>query len=537
MGGWRFAASAGAAALLASLSCAREPPSEQAPPRAAASTDVQVARAATPARAANRGDAAFEAFSASVAKAARVDEEALDPTEVQRRSDQLRDYSEERAQALLNQLDPEARPRVAGPVGPAAFGNWSPFWSRLVERAVMIDDAAHFAPGASRRASAMRADLRSSQSASLSVEGLYRLDRFVQHGPGELAEHLLFARSRGETGKRARAELTAIYTRALVGAPEAASADDSCRRCVLADQDLDKLLRNLRAFETESQNLADAQCGAWPELTAVLGGTEPCREAFDLYVSSLAGGDGLAEQARSGGPPDLTNEPPARDAAYARFAAPIRDGCVGEGVDDANRHPEIERCFAGELNRRMAKLRTRAARSHLRFSAAWATFQSDLCEVEALIEKDSSMFGADRSYRHCSWLAPLRAAFVLDVWQRDAVAELKAHVHWREPWAQSKVLPGLSRLQRLAARPACPRTDRPPKSCRTSAEPARSWTLVSPAIDRLEPDASKLARVTCDEWRGAAALFGAECRAKLSRYYLSYAQNIGKVTDLTASAR
>jgi len=536
MGRWRFAASAGAAALVASLSCAREPPSEQVLPHAAGSADVQVPRAATPARVATPGDAAFEAFSARIAKAARVDEEALDPTEVQRRSDQLRDYSEQRAQALLNQLEPEARPGVVGPIGPAASGNWSPSWSRLVERAVVLDDAARFAPGASRRASTMRADLRSSRFASLSVEGLYRLDRFVQHGPGELAEHLLFARARGETGKRARAELTAIYARALVSAPEAASADDSCRRCVLADQDLHQLLRNLRAFETESRSLADAQCGAWPELTGVLGGAEACRDAFDLYVSSFAGGDGLAEQAR-GGSPDLTNEPPARDAAYARFAGPIHDGCVGDGMDDANRHPEIESCFAGELNRRMAKLRTRAARSHARFSAAWATFQSDLCEVEALIENDSSMFGADRSYRHCSWLAPLRAAFVLDVWQRGAVAELKAHVHWREAWTRSKVLPGLSQLQRLAARPACPRTDRPPKSCRTSTEPARSWARATPAIDRLEPDASKLARVTCDEWRGAAALFGAECRAKLSRYYLSYAQNIGKLTDLTASAR
>jgi hypothetical protein len=527
----RFSASAGTVALVASLSCAREPPSEQV----VASAAVQVPPA-TSAPAATPGDAAFEAFSASIAKAARVDEEALDPAELQRRADQLRDYSEARAQALLKQLEPQARQRVVAPAGRAVSGDWNPFWSQLVERAVMIDDAAHFAPGASRRANTTRADLRSSRFASLSVEGLYRVDRFVQQGASELAAHLRSSRPRGEAGKRARAELTAIYARAVVNAPEAANADDSCRRCVLADQDLNQLLRSLRAFETESRSLADAQCSAWPELTGALGGAEACREAFDLYVSSFAGGDGLAEQARSG-PPDLTNEPPARDAAYARFAGPIHDGCAGDGMDDPNRHPEIESCFAGELNRRMAKLRVRAAKSHLRFSAAWAAFQRDLCQIEALIENDSSMFGSDRSYRHCSWLAPLRAAFVLDVWQRGALAELKAHVQWRDAWTQSKVLPGLSRLQRLAARPACPRTERSPEGCRISTEPALNWARVRPAIDRLQPDASKLARVTCDEWRGAAALFGAACRVKLSRYYLSYAQNIGKITDLTASAR
>jgi hypothetical protein len=481
-------------------------------------------------------DARFEAFQAAVAKAARVDEEALNEAESQRRFDQLRDYCEDRARALLKELEPEARQRFLAPAERATPGAWDPAWSQLVEDALRIEDAATYAPGPSRRAGPLRADSRSSRSSDLAVEGLYRVDCFVQQRADELAEHVRFARPRGEAGKRARAELRALYEKALESAPEAAATDDSCRRCVLADQDLQKLLRSLRAFETEHEKLAAAQCLGWPELTQALGGAEACRDAFALYLSSFGGGGGITDGARSG-PPDLSDEPPARDPAYARFAAPIQRSCAEDEVDDANRHPEIESCFADELNRRLAKLRIGSAKSHTRFSAAWSAFQSDLCQAEGLIINDVSVLGADRRYLHCSWLAALRAAFVLDVWQRDALSELKAHVRFREGWADSKVLPGLSRLERLASQRACPRTDQPHNGCRISIEPARRWARTTPAIRRLGPAASRLARVTCDEWRGAAALFGAECRAKLTRYYLSYAQNIGKLPSLTASSR
>jgi hypothetical protein len=519
-------------------------PNEAAPSASASHAAVASARPPVPAASAKPGvgtpaagepppDPAFDAF------VKRVENESGAPVDPQSEQEadlhfrKMFDYALKRTRLLVQQLPPVRRARFLAPPEPrrTVSDDWHPAWNRFVEGTVLVNDVVEFSWPPYRTTGTMRGQVMGMLFSHSALEGLYRVETFSQGRARDFAEHVRIRGKGAAQARRTHAQLLEAVRDYAPFAPEAATYEDACGNCALADQDLAKIERTVRGLVLQAAQLSDALCRAWPELAEELGGSKECLTNVEDYYAAMV--DGLSEEQTHEPPGPLKGEPPPRDAPYARYAGPVHDHCWMAPFNDFNPNAAITSCLQNEFTKQSHALTAARAGAAPKFLAAWSRFGKNLCSLEAQVEAHPMVSLTTRTYPHCDWLSALRASFLLRSWSKNDVAAVTEHVTHRAAWSTEFVQPALVLLETLARKPECPRDGSgDPTTCRDTFLNAVRWKDVEHRVAQLRPQAGAAARLTCEGWPELATAFGATCEKRLTDYYLSYGGSLGKAMVL-----
>lgn len=384
-------------------------------------------------------EAELDAFEEELRVACGVAAEPITTAEMVAYSNALEACAERRIRARLARLAPERRATLLSAAEPARFtaprGSWYPAWTSFRSATCLLQDAQEFA-GYERSAGTMRAVTRASCRSFSTQRALYWLESLEQ---GEVGRFARLVRGRATPGGRTEAnqvELSQLLQALADGSPETAIEDDHCPICRLGDADFRRLLRAQQAVKETATALAEASCGAWPELEAELGGRDACRSQVRAgWLSEAGNADASFDSAKWILPePNASSPfPPPKDRDYGAFVAPLYSACETASATPA---PEAKAaCFKRQARAALPALSAKRREALGRLDRAWQRFARELCRVDATAVSEATVILSGYGQPECRLLQTARGEFLASAWARGDVNQLHRHILARRAWA------------------------------------------------------------------------------------------------------